>query len=54
MKIMKKLLLLPLFLALLFIAYTNADYNQELKDAYTWAFGNSITTQSTIEKANMN
>ena len=30
-----------------------ADYSTELKQAYNWAYQNNITTQSPIEKANM-
>lgn len=29
------------------------DYSSELKQAYNWAYQNEITTQSSIEKANM-
>ena len=51
---MKKLLLLPIIFSLLFFSFTKAEYTQEEKSAYTWAFNKWITTMSTIDKADMN
>ena len=51
---MKKILVFSFFTSIIFIPFVKAEYSQELKAAYTWAFNNSITTQSTIDKANMN
>ena len=50
---MKKLLLLPLILSVLFISYTKADYSRDYKRSYSRAFNKWITTQPTIDKANM-
>ncbi len=38
---------------LILISFCTADYSSELKQAYNWAYQNKITTQSPIEKANM-
>ena len=51
---MKKIWLLSFILTILLVPYVKADYSKEQISAYTWAFNNSITTQSTIDKANMN
>jgi len=51
---MKKILVFSFFTSIIFIPFVKAEYSQELKAVYTWAFNNSITTQSTIDKANMN
>lgn len=51
---MKKIWLLSFILTILLVPYVKADYSKEQISAYTWAFNNLITTQSTIDKANMN
>ena len=53
--IMKKLLIFSmLFSTFAVLNYCSADtYTQELKDAYNWAYSKSITTQPTIDSANM-
>ena len=44
-----------LILFLLVILFSPVyGYSNELQSAYTWAYNNWITTQSTIDKANMN
>lgn len=42
-----------LFSFLLCWWFLNAEYSQELQDAYKWAYNNSITTMASIDKANM-
>ena len=39
---------------MLLVPYVKADYSKEQISAYTWAYNNRITTQSTIDKANIN
>ena len=51
---MKKIWLLTFLLTIILIPLVKADYSKEQISAYTWAFNNLITTQSTIDKANMN
>ena len=51
---MKKIWLLSFILTILLVPYVKADYSKEQISTYTWAFNNLITTQSTIDKANMN
>ena len=49
---MKKLWLFLLWF-ILCLNFTKAGYTEEFPEAYTWAYSNSITTQPTIETANM-
>ena len=41
-------------LSFVFLSIAKADYSQEFKSAYSWAYNNWITTQPTIDRANMN
>lgn len=51
---MKKLLISSiLWLLFVFTVCLWLDYSSELKQAYNWAYQNEITTQSSIEKANL-
>ena len=50
---MKKLWLLIILQLIISINFLKAGYSEEFPQAYTWAFSNWITTQDTIEKANM-
>lgn len=49
---MKKLWLI-ISLLILCISFVKASYIEEYPSSYTWAFNNWITTQPTIDKANM-
>jgi len=40
-------------ICLILSSFCFGDYSTELKQAYSWAYQNQITTQSPIEKANM-
>ena len=40
-------------ICLILLGFCIADYSPELQQAYNWAYQNKITTQSPIEKANM-
>ena len=51
---MKKLIILAISLLAFGFSLTKAEYSKDFKEAYTRAFNNSITTQPTIDKANMN
>ena len=51
---MKKFILSCLVLSPLFIGFTSANFSNEQKLSYTWAYNNWITTMPTIDKANMN
>ena len=51
---MKKLVILAISLLAFGFSLTKAEYSKDFKEAYTRAFNNSITTQPTIDKANMN
>ena len=52
---MKKTILPLLWIGAIAISYPSyaANYSQELQDAYSWAYWKSITTQPSIERANM-
>lgn len=50
---MKKFWLLISFLLIFCITFSKAGYSDEYPESYSWAFKNWITTQPTIEKANM-
>lgn len=51
---MKKFLLsLSVFTLVVWASCLAAEYNKELQDAYNWAYEHSITTQPTINSANM-
>jgi len=51
---MKKLLISSmLWLLFMFTICIWMDYSSELRQAYNWAYQSEITTQSSIEKANM-
>lgn len=38
---------------LILLSFCNANYSTELQQAYNWAYQNWITTQNSIDKANM-
>lgn len=50
---MKRLSLLVLLWFILSVNFIQAGYSEEFSESYTWAFNNWITTQDTIDKANM-
>ncbi len=50
---MKKIWLFGLLTLIVSISFMEAAYVDEYPESYRWAFKNWITTQSTIEKANM-
>lgn len=50
---MKKFWLFISLVLVFCITFSKAGYIEEYPSAYTWAFNNWITTQDTIEKANM-
>lgn len=50
---MRKLVVLILLSVFILSLYVNAEYTSELQQAYNWAYQKDITTQNTIEKANM-
>ena len=50
---MKKIWLFVLLTPIISIAFIKASYIDEYSESYNWALKNWITTQPTIEKANM-
>lgn len=50
---MRNFFVLILVSVCIFPLCVSAEYTSELQQAYNWAYQNGITTQNTIEKANM-
>ena len=52
--IMKRVIFSCLLFSSFFVGFVKADFSNEQKLSYTWAYNNWITTMPTIDKANMN